>query len=66
MLDKLVVKLLVLKMWASDDHGQDLAEYALLTGGIAILLVTAVAVLSGDINTWFGRMGNWFNGLNPK
>ncbi len=66
MLDKLVVKFLVLKMWASDERGQDLAEYALLTGGVAILLIAAVGVLSGSIGTWFDRMGNWFNGLNPK
>jgi len=66
MLDKLVVKLLVLKMWAGDEHGQDLAEYALLTGGIAILLVTAVGLLSGDIQAWVNRMGGWFTNLSPK
>lgn len=46
MLDKLVVKLLTLKMWLSDDHGQDLIEYALLGGLIALTLMAAGVLLA--------------------
>ena len=60
MLDKLVVKLLVLKMWLSDEHGQDVTEYALLTGGIALILVTAVGLFSGVVQTWFGDAADYF------
>jgi len=52
MLDKLVVKLLTLKMWLSDDHGQDLIEYAMLGGLIAVgmMVLAATGILTGAIS----------------
>jgi len=58
MLDKLVVKLLVLKMWLSDEHGQDVMEYALLSGGIAIAI--AAVLLVAPIRT---SMANFAGGV---
>jgi len=51
MIDKLVVKLLTLKMRLSDEHGQDLLEYALLGGliAMAIIAVGTAAVMTGAI-----------------
>ena len=65
MIDKLVVKLLTLKMRLSDEHGQDLAEYALITGGVAILLIIAVGVFSTALGGWFTKMGAWVDDLAP-
>ena len=58
MLDKLVVKFLVLKMWLSDDHGQDMIEYALIGGLIAAAIMGAVALLSGKVTSMFTGIGN--------
>jgi Flp pilus assembly pilin Flp len=56
MLDKLVVKLMVFKMRLSDERGQDLAEYALLTGGVAIVVAVGVAFFGGKLNDWFNAL----------
>ena len=48
-----------------DPAGQDLTEYALITGGVAIALIAAVAVFSGAIGAWFEAMGTWFSTLSP-
>ncbi len=63
MLDKLVVKLLVFRMWLSDDHGQDVMEYALLSGGIAlaiaaVLLVAPIRTMMGNFATAVGNCIN--------
>jgi len=57
MIDKLVVKLMVFKMWLSDDHGQDVMEYALITGGIALVLVLAIAFFTTPITGAFKALG---------
>ena len=57
MLDKLVVKLLVLKMWLSDDHGQDVLEYSLIAGGVAIVLVVALLAFNAKITSAFAFLG---------
>jgi Flp pilus assembly pilin Flp len=59
MLDKLVVKLLTLKMRLSDERGQDIMEYAILTGGIAIALIVALALFTGEVNATFERLHTW-------
>jgi len=65
MIDRIVVWALTLPYRMREEHGQDLTEYALLTGGIAILLVGTVALLKTDIGEWFGRLGAWFDTLTP-
>ena len=57
MIDKLVVKLLTLKMRLSDERGQDLMEYALITGFIGIALLGALTLVLTP------AVGDWFNGL---
>jgi len=64
-IDRIVVWALTLKTRVSEEHGQDLTEYALLTGGIAIMLVTAVGLFSGAFIAWFGAMQEWVAGLSP-
>jgi len=45
MLDKLVVFVLTLKMRLSDERGQDIMEYALLAGFIAVGFAVAAALV---------------------
>jgi pilus assembly protein Flp/PilA len=46
-----------------DQRGQDLAEYGMLIGLIALVVVGAVIVLGGNLNTVFtsiaGQVGPW-------
>ena len=46
------------------EKGQDLAEYALLIGLIALVVLVAVTLLGANINTLFTNMateiGTWF------
>jgi Flp pilus assembly pilin Flp len=65
MIDRIVVWALTLKARASSERGQDLVEYGLLTGGIAIALIAAVALFSGAAEGWFNSLAVWFNNLAP-
>jgi Flp pilus assembly pilin Flp len=52
-----------IKNWLEREEGQDLAEYALLIGLIAIAAVAAVEILGGGIQDTFTAIGgivsNW-------
>ena len=41
-----------------DESGQDLAEYAILIGLIAIAVIVAVRLLGGTISTVFNSIGS--------
>ena len=47
-------------LW-SDESGQDLAEYALLIALIAIVVIAAVTLLGGNINTVFNNIAGALN-----
>jgi len=65
MIDRIVVWAMSLKARASEERGQDIMEYAILTGSIAVALVVAVAFFTGALNGWFTAMGNFFDTLVP-
>ena len=46
----------------SSERGQDLIEYTALGGLIAAALVGAVALLGGDITSFFGSLGDCIDG----
>lgn len=46
------------KNFINDEEGQDLVEYALLLGFIAILAVTAVTTLGTKVNSYFTIIGS--------
>jgi pilus assembly protein Flp/PilA len=50
--------------WLAEQEGQDLAEYALLIGLIALVVLLAVTVLGTNLSTLFSQIasevGNWF------
>jgi Flp pilus assembly pilin Flp len=45
-------------MWLSDDHGQDVLEYSLIAGGVAIVLVAALVLFTGKITSAFTALGH--------
>jgi len=66
MIDRIVVWALTLKTRASEERGQDIMEYAILTGGIAIALVTALAFFTTKLDGWFTAVGNFFTQISPQ
>ena len=56
-----------IKTWltvAKGEKGQDLAEYALLIGLIALVVLLAVTFLGGQIDEVFSEIGNEIAGWN--
>ena len=45
-----------------DESGQDLAEYAILIGLIALAVIVAVRLLGGTISTVFNAIGTTLSG----
>ena len=50
--------------WLTREEGQDLAEYALLIGLIALVVLLAVTLLGNNLSTLFStiasEVGTWF------
>ena len=53
-----------IRSWLKSKEGQDLAEYALLLGLIALVVIAAVTILgTGLSNVWqvmAEKIGSWF------
>jgi len=62
MIDRIVVWALRL---LKSERGQDLVEYALITGGVAIALIAAVLVFSTAVDAWFVALAGWFADIAP-
>jgi len=62
MIDRIVVWALTLRERARSERGQDVMEYAVITGTVAVLIVAAILVFSGAASDWFERLGAWFDG----
>ena len=54
-----------LRSLVKSERGEDLTEYALIPGGVAIAAVIAVALLGTAFSTWFGDMATWVGTLTP-
>ena len=52
--------------YLASEGGQDLAEYALLIGLIALVVLVAVSLLGGNLSLVFGRMGAVFAKLSGR
>ncbi len=50
-------RVLKLQIW-KDSKGQDLVEYALAAGMVAVAAVAAMPALSGTINSVFTKIGS--------
>jgi len=53
-------RILRLRVW-KDTDGQDLVEYALAAGLVAVAAVAAMPQLSGTVNNVFVKIGNIIN-----
>jgi pilus assembly protein Flp/PilA len=53
-------QILKLRVW-QDTSGQDLVEYALAAGLVAVAAVACMPGLSGTVNTVFTKIGNIIN-----
>jgi Flp pilus assembly pilin Flp len=47
-----------------DEAGQDLPEYAVLIGLVALTVIAAVALLGGNISTTLNDVGSSMSGAN--
>lgn len=47
-----------------DEAGQDLPEYAVLIGLVALTVIAAVALLGGNISTTFNDVGSSISSSN--
>jgi len=66
MIDRIVVWALSLKGRARGERGQDIMEYAILTGGIAIALIVALALFTDALDGWFQAVGDFFTQISPQ
>ncbi|MFW6089822.1 MAG: Flp family type IVb pilin [Gemmatimonadota bacterium] len=48
----------------NDESGQDLPEYAVLIGLVALTVIAAVALLGGNISTTFNDVGSSMSGAS--
>ena len=53
-----------MRNWMRPEEGQDLAEYAILLGLIAIVCYLAVLLLGGNISTIFVALADAISGWN--
>ena len=51
------MKLYISKFW-QDEHGQDLVEYALAAGMVAVAAVATMPGLSASVNTIFSKVAS--------
>jgi pilus assembly protein Flp/PilA len=58
------MKLFMTRLW-KDTRGQDLVEYALAAGMVALAAVAAMPQLTGVINNVFTRIGSLVNSSIP-
>ena len=57
---QLQARVLMLQIW-KDTSGQDLVEYALAAGLVAVAAVACMPGLSGAVNTVFSKIGSIIN-----
>jgi len=56
-------QLLKLQIW-KDNNGQDLVEYALAAGLVAVAAVACMPGLSGTVNNVFTKIGSIINNVH--
>jgi pilus assembly protein Flp/PilA len=59
-MNRLRNRVLKLQIW-KDTKGQDLVEYALAAGMVAVAAVAAMPALSGTVSNVFTKIGNIIN-----
>ncbi len=52
------------RVW-SDEKGEDMTEYALIVGLIAIAAIVAMGTLGDGFSAWYTNLSTFIGGLNP-
>ena len=60
-MNSLAMYFLVIKNWFTAEEGQDLIEYALIAGLIALAAVAALIALGGSLQTLWTNLANAVN-----
>lgn len=50
------------KLW-SDEKGEDLTEYALIVGLVALAVIVGAGLLGGAFNTWYTNLSSYVGTL---
>jgi Flp pilus assembly pilin Flp len=54
---------MMLRQRAGDESGQGSSEYALLVGGIVVMVIVATTLFSGSVQSLFLSIGTFMNGV---
>ena len=65
MIDRIVVWVLTLPYRAREERGQDLVEYALITGGVGLMVIAATVAFRENIIAWWGKAAAAILGMAP-
>ena len=65
MIDRIVVWALTLPYRVREERGQDLVEYALITGGIGLMVIGATLVFRTAVTDWFTAAAGAFATILP-
>lgn len=52
------------RLW-SDEKGEDLTEYALIVGLVAIAVIGGAFALGTNFNAWYQALASYITGLSP-
>ena len=66
MIDRVVVWALTLRERARSERGQDIMEYAIITGSIAVVLIGSLLLFTNRLDGWFQAMGDFFTEISPQ
>jgi len=65
MIDRIVVWALTLPYRVREERGQDLVEYALITGGVGLMVIAATVAFRTNIIAWWGKAAAAILGMAP-
>jgi len=65
MIDRIVVWAMTLPYRVREERGQDLVEYALITGGIGLALIVVTVAFKDAVATWWGQAATLFTSIAP-
>lgn len=52
----------IAKIW-SDEKGEDMTEYALIVGLVALAVIGGAIALGTNFNTWYTNLASYVGGL---
>jgi len=65
MIDRIVVWALTLPYRVREERGQDLVEYALITGGVGLMVIAATILFRDAVIAWWGAAATEFGKIAP-